>query len=769
MNTCCLTSEVFSRIDFSGDVLAASVILLTYIVILGALCWWNNRHGNNKFFKSFLMTMVVLIVVAAIAIDSYTLLNISIGPKNPFAIFFTAVVHSIEMFLFQVHVFDNGYEEFFFGSASSGMNGHTGVLSWYALIYFAAVSTSLALIIQYAVRFISNKRWLRRWLKQADEETHFHIFFGVNEIAWKLAADIEKNTKKDKIIFIRYPDSYPDGLELSFFGKIKRLFVDSATVVEIFSKNARRREILALRHLKDIRINKDTAEYTPLEHLCRQLGARRLYEFLTKESNNIYILLENEEENLKCVQNLVLCESEDIKCKAVIYCHASKESLRHSEFAVRGKHNMNLIPVDSSRLAIRSLEADTDGELLPINVVDVGLDANKRKAGYVKSKLSCLIIGFGQTGRSMLSFLCAYGSFSDKNLERSPFSLVAIDENMDKLEGDFRHSCPALFDLMNISLEKCTVNSVEYWNRIGELISSVNYIAVCLGDDKTNVKVAADLAEFAYSTGRNIEKNFLIAVHICKPVQMDSIIIGHYSDVFNTCIKSFGSDDIIWTYDNITGKKIKAEAKKFYETYTKASEKGSKDDTWDKRESILSGDKEPDIKLDDKVVNKMEKEKWNKEKRRKYVIREKQRVINQLSYGRKQDFYNSRHLKTKFKLMDESMLRNADIIANKIPNEYDENKPWKDHFKNLDDFELKVLDRLAATEHYRWCASMASLGYRYAQGPKDTLCRTHPAMRSFTSTDENTRFYNYTVVKTTLQLYPVMWTKTVGDMDKSGW
>lgn len=674
------------RIDNYYSFAIAVLLGVIYIVLL---CRFSK---NNKLFFRLLGISAGLVFLANFAADFIVISKIANGDTNLFSVFVLSLFHSLELFIFQTHFFDNGYQEFFFGFSRQG-GGEIFFLYVFAVTFVLACITSFSLII----KAISLQRAGRAWLADnKDKAARAHIFFSGKDIAETLAENIKKTHPESITILVDYRDPEEKNVELSVWNKIKRILKSRTEKVPGPFDSI----VYARVPLKE----------TFGEDICRQMRLRGMDAFLKTQECNVYLLSDNEEENLHCTELL-----HKSGCAANIYCRACKEGVnRMYEDAMMTTSPMKVHLVDSSFLAVRNLKNSQD--LLPVKFVDKGTDKKGLLEGWVSSDFNAMILGFGETGREMLGFLYEYGAFVDSNFRKSPFSCVVIDKKMDSLEETYRKSVPGINETTGVTFKEYEIGSNEFWNDIEVRLQYLNYIVVCLGDDRLNLNTGINLLEYAYRKGKDLSGNFVILIAQEDPTYLNDITLNHYNCIpeYKNCIKTFANKKDIWTYDNITNESLRSRAERFFGGYMKASGESG---TWKDREDNIATEKD---------FSKVAK-----------LIRQ-----------RSQDYANCLHIDTKFALIGPEISNNRQEIARCIPSKFKEEPV---HYNGKDKHVEKVLLYLAVLEHIRWEASHIVLGYTPG-GETNDLLKIHKYIKDFNELDQETQHYDYLVVKTTLQL-----------------
>lgn len=621
-------------------------------------------------------------------------------PVGTLPVMVLALTHSLELFLFQTHFFDNGYQEFFFGHYD-GADGHPLFLFLFITAFVLACITSSALVIRAFTRRRSGQSWLR---DNAVAAGTTHIFFLGGKASLLMAESIrsDESCKNDKIVFVGYPDPYKNYVELSLWEKILMVF------------NSRKEEDRG--PFDAVAYSSIPLNETAGAGVCNQMGLKDLRPYLNNDKNRVYLLSDDEEVNLRCA-NLLISDG----CAAHIWCHASREGLNPEfEESLNSKDRAVLHLVDSSFLAVRGIRKDHP-DYLPVHFVKAGRDDSGE--GWVDSAFNAMVLGFGEMGRDALGFIFENAAFPDSNDGKSPFSCIVYDRRMDSLRKAYLNNCPGMDDKAGIFLEKMEVGSDAFWDSLNERIGSLNYVMICLGSDRVNLSVAIDILKFAYKSAGRLRDDFAILVDIEEPTQLIADTINHYnlSEQYRGGLKAFGNMKEVWTYDNVTNRSIEEKAQRFSYRYERAQGKDEKAarDAWDERDALLRG---TDIS-----------------------------VINNAIRCKAQDFANSLHIDTKLSLVSQEFREKAAAIAADIPAIENGVVPEK-HYTGADESIGRTLRHLAVLEHLRWNASHLALGYVYGK-KKDTVIKTHPCIQDFDALDFSTQHYDYLVVKTTLEIW----------------
>ena len=182
-------------------------------------------------------------------------------------------------------------------------------------------------------------------------------------------------------------------------------------------------------------------------------------------------------------------------------------------------------------------------------------------------------------------------------------------------------------------------------------------------------------------------------------------------------IRTIGDLENTWTWDNVSEEGYIKYAKRFQASYTASVEDGV---SWEKRELEINR------KAGTELAHRME-----------------------LRRKAEQDFANFYHVRVKAALCPPRLWKSPET-AYDIPVRFEGR-----HYTGDDARTERILEYLAILEHLRWNASHEIEGYRFGEEKREDLM-THPDMRPYEALDDVTRHYDWIVVRTTLNILPVM-------------
>lgn len=552
-------------------------------------------------------------------------------------------------------------------------------------LYGAAILTSGFAIFHFLSRWLYNWLWLFIHILGAGKGDT-HIFIGINSPSLYLAEDLLKSPeRKRRIIFIDLPEmnETPQGISIWDF-------------IAQFFKESRQKE--------------DLSKYVVLR---AGKGLSRLVPWLKNKDNNVYILSENQDKNMKILEELWARKSSmGLACR--IYCHAKKEGLINRYDTITDSEDQIQF-VDSSYLAVESLKKDPSGALLPVKYVDIARFLNGRKLGYVTSSFNCAILGFGETGIEALKFLYEFGAFPAVNKRKSPFKCHIFDSNIERAAGDidltsFRDPDAGEDEMVP---HTCTIGNTAFWKEMKKIINDLNYIVICMGNDDLNMKMAIDLAEFATVNGRSSDSHFVIVVKQLKLTCINEATLQNANKTFNNFIKVFGQNKDIWKEKIITNTFMEAEARRFYESYSNMTICPPYSiQEWQARKDIIMGKKVSGVMPDygDRCKAKRQLE---------------------------QDYSNCLHISTKRELCSYIPSMGTGILPKNF---------YQIHCLS---HMAQTFEYLAICEHLRWSASHIIMGYKHSRNTNEIM-KLHKNIKPYAELDENTKHYDWLVVKNSL-------------------
>ncbi len=564
-----------------------------------------------------------------------------------------------------------------------------------------------------------------------------HMFWGVNEASLSLAESISasRSNKTDQIIFVdideeECKDCSNKKVTLNRITNIitiseddiERLDKINALVAHCYNGPARLSEIGDNDIFKSLNLNR-------VGKSAKRSRELHCYFLSDDETNNILGAL-NLQRDWRIQEKLAKQSNVNPKDNKVFaYVHARKDSNNeifdhYSQYDANTKR-MKFKLVDSACLAIEQLKMNDN--TLPVNCVDV-----EPHTGCVNSPFNAMVIGFGGTGQEAFKFLYEFSAFIDKNKNKTPFKCYAIDENMDRIAGYITAKMPAIRE-DELELIKTKVDSELFWEKISDLIDSLNYVVISLNDDMLGLSIAVNL--FKYALQHRTEEARVLKIVIRCYDRSNEIRMREVINNLNNSIKGskvelvlFGSEQTIYTYDLIVSDKILNEAKEFNRVYENS--KFTADEQWEKN----FGKKWIDGKIKANVS-------------RYHAIYEANSKIAQ-------NYSNALHCRTKIRLME--LAEHDFLLQLKQFDAYVRGrKPYTIKYPCSPEIEQLFLN-MAMVEHERWIAAHKLMGFVYGKEKdkdKNMVKKTHACIIPFDKLEkEETKSYDCNVIDTTIKL-----------------
>lgn len=671
---------------------------------------------------------------------------------SPWSVFPMAMIHATEMFAFQSDI----------SAVHEAQHNSAWYMFFFDTSHFLAMLCSMALVFRFMGFFIweSLSMQIKSRLRYFCPYKKVYVFWGLNEASFLMAESIKERIKTDKIangkiIFVRtFDDEESQTSKLGFSrflniikmkdGEISRLRGKDYLITHSTHKLANHGE-----GKNDWNVLKNTMHLGRLTSILKR--ARDV---------NFFFLSDDEENNIKCSQNLCRDAGSFENREMKVFCHARYGGI--NKVIENEKHTANITVeiIDSSHLAVELLKDNL--VTLPVNYVKVEKDAT------VSSAFNSMVVGFGEVGMDAVRFLYEYAAFAKTgskkdDVARSFFHCDIVDKNAKSLYGKFTckmdvpmkydgHDC----DSPEFTFHENDINSHDFYQLLKNRIRELNYIVVCLNSDEQSMSVAVEILKIAiqerenlndfiilvrnHNSSRNqhiqnVANHFNITVHADKNIVLECH--SHRDNVvaekerIHTPINVFGSLKDIFSYDTIIRDKIQTEAKTYLDKYNLCFPDSNNQSWEDRRKQRLRLDTNISAQYTD---------------------------IIELRRMETQDISNSMHTKTKLHLAEVALgLSELHRCEERFyKKDFDRAMKTIEYHGQSEQQWIDVIDALAWTEHLRWNASHIMLGYRY-DDKKDGTRQRHNCIKSWQElgtekTREMVQSYDYNVVDVTLVL-----------------
>lgn len=605
---------------------------------------------------------------------------------------------------------------------------------------------------------------------------HLYFFWGLNEKSLQLSQTIKNDDPRSIVIYIESTPEIDD--ETDGINNIINQISPTSSKLSSIDLDEQTIHLTISSEIKDVTKNEDAHAF------WSSLGIEEVVELLQALSKNIpvklmeegeddyknqlhfFFLSENRDKNVletQAVADNLKCNDSIISIPKYIYCSTRKNGVTSiiEDSCTDEEKNIRTLIIDDALLSIDTLKNKQISH--PIRYVDIDYDINP---GTIKSSFNSLIIGFGETGRDILRYLYEFGSFLDSNestKERSPFNCTIIDHDIDKIKGSFISKIPALRNTalnlenenskIHINFQNYSITEIEYFDYLQKNIHILNYVAIALGDDETNITVATEILKYARQYRENF-RHFRIFVRVYNKSSFSHIqdIVKHYNkiieDEFNVkdVIVLFGDEKEIYKYNIIVKDEFARDGKEYSDTYWKYYE--IVDNRIKENKRILG------IKEIEKPLSRQEK----LDKKKIALFQDRENAIHAITKLYIVGKFLQHHIDDKNKDVWEWLFNLFNVSQENIDSKR-KLKSKNVEYTELSNCELplnQLFTNLAITEHLRWNASHEMLGF--VEGiNKDYKRKTHSCLKPWDRLDDISdtnaiRLFDYLVVETSLFL-----------------
>lgn len=307
------------------------------------------------------------------------------------------------------------------------------------------------------------------------------------------------------------------------------------------------------------------------DSLAASIALKGLRHWLSNKNTSLYLFSRNPETNAQ----LLSLSTEDSSIKAKIFYYTADPNGYDALIASTGSRIRMLNPFEMS---FTELKLDCP-QLMPVHYV-------KKASGYVEEGLHAVVAGFGNAGQEAVRFLYEYGSFVGKDFRRMPMSIDVYDSALSDRLGSFLESAPALKEDAAIQWHPEKAGSVHFWEHFDNT-PDLRYFIIAMEDGRRNIQLGIEILKAAARCGKDLSR-MLILVYDSQNTRKSRDILDNYNAAYCpdgfSVLQSFGNARSIWNLDVVSGRKLKKNAMKLYE-----SRKGfGKDESWDERRDRLS-------------------------------------------------------------------------------------------------------------------------------------------------------------------------------------
>lgn len=413
----------------------------------------------------------------------------------------------------------------------------------HAAIFHAMFSLTAALAAFIFISVMASvffKDWLIRLKIRSKDASENHFFFGINQSALALAIDLLKSSSERMVAFVNDMDENENQQLLA-------LLPDSAYVVKnrsfLDSISLQKEEgLLQFFHHKEKHTH--YGEHgNSIFHNLRIIKTR-----IGTAETHLYFLSDNEDWNIEHAK-MTLNELKNHSCDNPVRIHiATYAEIAEKHFAHYTKLSTSEISViihHYATIVSRQLIAEHH----PVDCLKINTETASSSTDF-----NVLIIGFGQLGTNVLRKLIEQGQFVG-----SVFHAIVIDKYMNILQGRFEHLYPGIMANYDIRFVEAEVGNSIFYKEIRNLIESLNYLVISLGDDNLNIQTAMEILEINSIKNKRSLKIFI-------KLENES----HWKETlseFKNQIFIFGESDKVFSENNILQSKVEKQARIVHAEY----------------------------------------------------------------------------------------------------------------------------------------------------------------------------------------------------------
>lgn len=487
-------------------VTATSQIVFLLIIILYAVLLYRTRLNPKVIRASALVILIagILVHVYALSLEHYV--------EGPVTTFFRALFMTLEMF-----VYGNNLIEL------EAAQEQPLFLECYMIVFYSAVLTSISAIIM-----LFGKRAMSYVVLLFRKKKFRHVFIGTNSRSYAIARGIED----EEIAFIEFPSDSKKS-EISVGSVLKGMEDEEGA-----KWKGKAVVLTAKRRLKFS---------APCSNVFATIGLDRLKKLIDADTA-FYILSEDSDRNLDELMT-ILADADFID--KTIHVSLSREGIaRYYKTTLKQTRVHFIYPSSLSVVELMKNHACHPSALL-----QPALDANGLPDGTYLGEFNALVAGFGETGQAVTKFLYESSALLGQGGEQVRTRIIVNDTRIDSLKGPFIFDNPALGNNDIIRYENLGTESSEFWEKLKSRLDTLNYIAVSLDDDASNLNLACTIFMYALKNRRNGLDGLRIVVRKRETLPHERKLVERMNEKAGCeVIVCYGEYDKIFTTDMIVSK-----------------------------------------------------------------------------------------------------------------------------------------------------------------------------------------------------------------------
>ena len=438
-----------------------AVLTLAYAVFL----------YRSRLKPKVIRTAALIILTVGTAVNMYGLIIEGLT-EGYITIFFRSLFLTIKMFVYDSDLID----------MSRGQ--HTPYfLEVYFFVLYAAMLTSISAIIM-----LFGKRLMTVFALFFRRRKFRHVFIGMNSRSEMIVSGIDN----EEIAFIEFQD---DGKrnEMSAGNVIKGIGADEADGGHKSGRNVT--VFFAKKKLKPVGEGANVFSVIGLDRLKKLIDSDTAF----------YILSEDEHQNLDDM--MALLSDKDLTDNTIHVCLSREGIARYYKTSVKRTGVHFIYP--SSLTVVELMKTPA---YHPAMLMKPEQSADGSPTGTVAGAFNALVIGFGETGQAITKFLYEFSSATGADGKPVPTCITVNDERMERLKGQFIFDNPDIGRSGILQFENNGTESSAFWEKLQERLDNLNYVAISLKDDATNLDMACTICMYAMKKRRSGLDNFIIMV-----------------------------------------------------------------------------------------------------------------------------------------------------------------------------------------------------------------------------------------------------------------
>lgn len=428
-------------------------------------------------------------------------------------------------------------------------------MTFFSLIHFLAFFISFLVVVQlFGTHFLS---WLR--LKCAIPRRSY-LLFSVNGASVALAQSLLARKEAGRLVVIldkQLKSRWKIGGHAGGKGKDAGAEEDREMLLEQLAKT------------DALLLNRSYSENTTF----REAGIGKL---LKRGEARLFLLSGDTARNLRLLLKMAdeIKSGKGFRAKITFYVRVDDEGMAGLPEMQALPENVEIQTVNPAQLS--ALELITDYPPVDYVIPDPAEAAASKD-------FTAMILGFGETGSSVLRLLTEHGQFIG-----SEFRVTVVDKELNGRLGTFKIRYPGI-EHYAVEYISADVNSVVFRDILRAKLDTLDYLVIALGNSDRNIRVAVDTGRFICQVaGREIDIFVKAGGASARGYMALSGLLPPY-------IHPFGAESTIFTEDLIVNETRWTLAKKMHDYYNrqKLTPQESTDcceqlgDAW--RQTALSG------------------------------------------------------------------------------------------------------------------------------------------------------------------------------------